>query len=89
MPGRCYIAALLSEHHAEWRFDQYLHERYLSGKTRKIGGTGITVSRGRRLRSEKLAVGTRGGVCRYADDFVLIVKGTKAQAGNHQGRSVG
>ena len=23
---------------------------------------------------------TRGGVCRYADDFVLIVKGTKAQA---------
>lgn len=62
-------------------FDQYLHERYLSGKARKIGGTGITVSNGPKYGGQrKLAVETRGGVCRYADDFVLIVKGTKAQA---------
>jgi retron-type reverse transcriptase len=44
-------------------FDQYLHERYLSGKKpEKIGGTGITVSNGAKYGGQrKLAVETRGG----------------------------
>lgn len=64
-------------------FDQYLHVRYLSGKARKdrwYWNNSIQRSRSTADRENwqwKPAV----AYCRYADDFVLIVKGTKAQAG--------
>lgn len=63
-------------------FDQYLHKCYLSGKARKDRwywnnspqrGWNTAV---RENWQWKPAV----AYCRYADDFVLIVKGTKAQA---------
>ncbi len=63
-------------------FDQYLHERYLSGKARKdrwYWNNSIQRGRSTAVRENwqwKPAV----AYCRYADDFVLIVKGTKAQA---------
>lgn len=63
-------------------FDQYLHKRYLSGKARKdrwYWNNSIQRGRSTAVRENwqwKPAV----AYCRYADDFVLIVKGTKAQA---------
>ncbi|MGQ7197506.1 reverse transcriptase/maturase family protein, partial [Escherichia sp. HC-TM1] len=60
-------------------FDQYLHERYLSGKARKdrwYWNNSIQRGRSTAVRENwqwKPAV----AYCRYADDFVLIVKGTK------------
>lgn len=63
-------------------FDQYLHERYLSGKARKdrwYWNNSIQRGRSTAVRENwqwKPAV----AYCRYADDFMLIVKGTKAQA---------
>nr|WP_172689207.1 group II intron reverse transcriptase/maturase [Enterobacter cloacae] len=63
-------------------FDQYLHKRYLSGKARKDRWYwNNSIQRGRSTAARenwqwKPAV----AYCRYADDFVLIVKGTKAQA---------
>ncbi len=60
----------------------YLHERYLSGKARKdrwYWNNSIQRGRSTAVRENwqwKPAV----AYCRYADDFVLIVKGTKAQA---------
>ncbi|EDU7996635.1 group II intron reverse transcriptase/maturase, partial [Salmonella enterica subsp. diarizonae] len=63
-------------------FDQYLHERYLSGKARKdrwYWNNSIQRGRSTAVRENwqwKPAV----AYCRYADDFVLIVKGTKSQA---------
>lgn len=63
-------------------FDQYLHKRYLSGKARKdrwYWNHSIQRGRSTAVRENwqwKPAV----AYCRYADDFVLIVKGTKAQA---------
>lgn len=63
-------------------FDQYLHERYLSGKARKdrwYWNNSIQRGRSTAVRENwqwKPAV----AYCRYADDFVFIVKGTKAQA---------
>lgn len=62
-------------------FDQYLHERYLSGKAGKdrwYWNNSIQRGRSPAVRENwqwKSAV----AYCRYADDFVLIVKGTKAQ----------
>lgn len=62
-------------------FDQYLHKRYLSGKARKdrwYWNHSIQRSRSTAVRENcqwKPAV----AYCRYADDFVLIVKGTKEQ----------
>jgi group II intron reverse transcriptase/maturase len=63
-------------------FDQYLHKRYLSGKARKehwYWNHSIQQGRSTAVRENwqwKPAV----AYCRYADDFVLIVKGTKEQA---------
>lgn len=63
-------------------FDQYLHKCYLSGKARKdrwYWNHSIQRGRSTAVRENwqwKLAV----AYCRYADDFVLIVKGTKVQA---------
>ena len=63
--------------------DQYLHKRYLSGKARKerwYWNHSIQRGRSTEVRENwqwKPAV----AYCRYADDFVLIVKGTKEQAG--------
>lgn len=63
-------------------FDQYLHKRYLSGKARKdrwYWNNSIQRGRSTAVRENwqwKPAV----AYCRYADDFVLIVKGTKTQA---------
>lgn len=63
-------------------FDQYLNKRYLSGKARKDRWYwNYSIQRGRSTAVKenwqwKLAV----AYCHYADDFVLIVKGTKAQA---------
>ncbi len=63
-------------------FDQYLHKRYLSGKARKDHWYwNHSIRRG-------LSTAVRENwqwkpvvaYCRYADDFLLIVKGTKAQA---------
>ncbi len=63
-------------------FDQYLHERYLSGKGRKeCWYWNNSIQRG-----QSTAVSENGqwkpavAYCRYADDLVLIVKGTKSQA---------
>lgn len=63
-------------------FDQYLEANYLSRKARKdrwAWNFGIQQNRPiavRENRQWKPAV----AYCRYADDFVIIVKGTKAQA---------
>lgn len=63
-------------------FDSYLDERYLSRKARAARWHwNHSVQRGfavalKEERQWKPAV----SYCRYADDFVLIVKGTKAQA---------
>ncbi len=63
-------------------FDQYLHKRYLCGKARKdrwYWNNSIQRGRSSAVRENwqsKPAV----AYCRYADDFVLIFKGTKAQA---------
>ena len=84
--GRCYIAII--ENIMLNEFDQYLHERYLSGKARKDRRYwNNSIQRGRSNGGQrKLAMETRGGViAAMPDDFVLIVKGTKAQGGNHQG----
>ena len=63
-------------------FDQYLDEQYLGKKARKDrwywnrtiqDGRNIAIEEGRQW---KPAV----AYCRYADDFVIVVKGTKAQA---------
>lgn len=69
-------------------FDQYLHKRYLSGKARKdrwYWNHSIQRGRSTAVRENwqwKPAV----AYCRYADDFVIIVKGT---GGSHQGRVSG
>lgn len=63
-------------------FDQYLLERYLSGKARKdrwYWNNSIQKARSTAVRDNrrwKPAV----AYCRYADDFVLFIKGSKAQA---------
>jgi RNA-directed DNA polymerase len=63
-------------------FDQWLERRYLNGKTRKdrwAWNFGIQQQRpivAQEGRQWKPAV----AYCRYADDFVLIIKGTKAHA---------
>lgn len=63
-------------------FDQYLERRYLSQKARKdrwAWNHGIKIGRPiveRENRLWKPAV----SYCRYADDFIVIVKGTKAHA---------
>lgn len=63
-------------------FDQYLHRRYLSKKARKdrwYWNHSIKIGRGPAIQENRQwqpAV----AYCRYADDFVIIVKGTKAQA---------
>ncbi len=60
-------------------FDQYLHKRYLSGKARKDRWYwNNSIQRG--LSRENWQWKPAVAYCRYADDFVLIVKGTKAQA---------
>lgn len=62
--------------------DQYLHKRHLSGKARKDRWYwNNSIQRGRSTAARenwqwKPAV----AYCRYADDFVLIIKGSKAQA---------
>ncbi len=63
-------------------FDQYLHERYLSGKARKDSWyRNNSIQRGRSTAvSENWQWKPAVAYCRYADDFVLIVKGTKSQA---------
>lgn len=63
-------------------FDQYLHERYLSGKARKdrwYWNNSIQRGRSTAVR-ENLQWKSAVASCRYADDFLLIVKGTKSQA---------
>ncbi|MDP5211248.1 group II intron reverse transcriptase/maturase [Microbulbifer sp. 2205BS26-8] len=63
-------------------FDQYLDEHYLGKKARKdrwYWNNSIQKGRSTAVRENwqwKPAV----AYCRYADDFVIIVKGTKAQA---------
>lgn len=63
-------------------FDRWLEAKYLNGKVRKDRWAwNHGVARGRPIavrenRQWKPAV----SYCRYADDFVVIVKGTKAQA---------
>lgn len=68
-------------------FDQYLHERYLSGKARKdrwYWNNSIQRGRSTAVRENwqwKPAV----AYCRYADDFVLIVSRDQSTGGSHQG----
>lgn len=63
-------------------FDQYLHERYLSRKARRNRGYwNESIQRGRSTAvRENWQWKPAVAYCRYADDFVLIVKGSKAQA---------
>lgn len=63
-------------------FDQYLNKRYLSGKARKdCWYWNHSIQRGRSTAvKENWQWKPAVAYCRYADDFVLIVKGTKAQA---------
>jgi group II intron reverse transcriptase/maturase len=63
-------------------FDQYLERRYLSKKARKdrwYNNHSIKIGRG---PSKEHGWTWKPSVsyCRYADDFVIVVKGTKAQA---------
>lgn len=63
-------------------FDQYLHRLYLCEKVRKnryYWNFSIQIGRSKAIR-EKWQWKPAVAYCRYADDFVLIVKGTKAQA---------
>ncbi|MEV9454754.1 reverse transcriptase domain-containing protein, partial [Klebsiella pneumoniae] len=63
-------------------FDQFLDKRYLGGKARKDRWYwNNSIQRGRSTAvSENWQWKPAVAYCRYADDFVLIVKGTKAQA---------
>ncbi len=63
-------------------FDKYLHKHYLSAESRKErekwnrsvrNGQAVAIPEHRQLRPAVT-------YCRYADDFVIIVKGTKADA---------
>lgn len=53
-------------------FDQYLDKRYLGKKTRKD----------RWYWNHSIKIGRKPAIsyCRYVDDFILIVKGSKAEA---------
>ena len=71
-------------------FDQYLHERYLSGKARKDRCTGITVSSGAEVRrSEK----TGSGDPRWSTAAMPMILSSSSKAPKHRrkpsGRSVG
>lgn len=63
-------------------FNQYLNKRHLSGKARKDRWYwNYSIQRGRSTAvKENWQWKPTVAYCRYADDFVLIVKGTKAQA---------
>lgn len=63
-------------------FDQYLHDHYLSAKARKDRWYwNHSIQRGRRTAiAENRKWRPAVAYCRYADDFVVIVKGTKAEA---------
>ena len=63
-------------------FDRHLEERYLSSKARKDRGSrNNSIKIGRPVaRQEKRQWKPAVAYCRYADDFVVIVKGTRAQA---------
>lgn len=63
-------------------FDQHLEQRYLGKKARKDRWYwNNSIKKGRRTAlREGWAWKPAVAYCRYADDFVLIVKGTKAQA---------
>lgn len=63
-------------------FDQYLNKRYLSGKARKERWyRNHSIQRGRSTAvKENWQWKPAVAYCRHVDDFVLIVKGTKAQA---------
>ena len=63
-------------------FDQYLEQRYLSTKARKdrwYWNHTIKINRPIALQEDRQWQPSVS-YCRYADDFVVIVKGTKAQA---------
>ena len=63
-------------------FDQYLDGRYLCKKARKDRWyNNFSVKTGRRSQKGEQRVWKPSvSYCRYADDFVIVVKGTKAQA---------
>jgi RNA-directed DNA polymerase len=63
-------------------FDQWLEVNYLGEKARKDRGYWNETIRQQRLiaRRENRQWQPAVSYCRYADDFVVIVKGTKAQA---------
>lgn len=77
----CVISPLLSNIMLN-EFDQYLNKRYLSGKARKERWyRNHSIQRGRSTAvKENWQWKPAVAYCRYVDDFVLIVKGTKAQA---------
>lgn len=81
VPQCCVISPLLSNIMLN-EFDQYLNKRYLSGKARKDRWYwNHSIQRGRSTAvKENWQWKPAVAYCRYADDFVLIVKGTKAQA---------
>jgi len=63
-------------------FDQYLEKKYLSKKARKdrwYWNNSIKIGR-HVAKAENRQWKPAVAYCRYADDFVVIVKGTKAQA---------
>jgi len=63
-------------------FDQYLEKRYLSKKARKdrwYHNYSIKIGRGP-AREQGWTWKPSVSYCRYADDFVVVVKGTKEQA---------
>ena len=63
-------------------FDQYLDRRYLCSKARKdrlYNNYSVKVGR-RSIKGEVRTWKPSVSYCRYADDFVIVVKGTKAQA---------
>ena len=76
------VASLLLANIMLHEFDQYLEERYLSPKARKdrwYWNRTVKIERPIAIKENRQwqpAV----TYCRYADDFVVIVKGTKAQA---------
>lgn len=77
----CVISPLLSNIMLN-EFDQYLNKRYLSGKARKERWyRNHSIQRGRSTAvKENWQWKPAVAYCRHVDDFVLIVKGTKAQA---------
>ena len=86
LSNSCWMSSINTCMSATWVGGKARKDRwYWNKKGKQTVSNGAEVRRSEKTGSGKPAV----AYCRYADDFVLIVKGTKAQAEQPSGRSVG